>query len=391
MKSLICSFLIVFCIVQSALSQTFFTTTGNWDTAGNWLASNIGDDLSEDVTINANRVALINNGFNYTIGNLTFGNNAGITINSTGILNVGDSGNPRNATAGNAAAITVSGTLIIWGNLIVNNSLSLTVSGTLIVKGNIQMANGASISVTGAVQVDGDFLAGDNTNFTISGGGGVDVNGNVVVGIDSNLTGPPGSFRAHGCTQGGGSNFCSGGVLPIDLLFFRATATLSDVRLIWATASELNSDYFMVEKSEDGLLFKTLSKINAQGNSTVKIDYETWDEKPTIGITYYRLKEVDLDGKETIFKVVLVDFTGLRTTAVYPNPIDNEQDLTLELNFVPEHPLEVSVFDLSGKSIERLIMKGSAVAMPIHLSRGMYIVRVSSPEYSSISKFLVRE
>jgi hypothetical protein len=390
MKSLIACFLIIFCAAQSGFSQAVFTTTGSWDLPMNWLALNIGDDISEDVTINASRVALIDNGFSYTTGNLNFGNSAGLTINTTGSLDVGASGNPKNLTANNNAALTVSGTLIIWGDLIVNNSLSLNVSGTLIIKGNIIMNNLASLSVTGSIQVDQNFAGGDNTNVTISGGGGIDVAGNVTVGIDSNLTGPPGSFTAGGCAQGVNSNFCNGGVLPVDLLFFTARATLSNVKINWATASEINSDYFVIEKSDDGLEYRTLAKVNAQGNSVSRVEYEIFDEKPTIGKAYYRLKEVDLDGKQAVYEVVLVEFTGLRITSVYPNPVSNGQDINLELNFTPKYPLEVSLFDLSGKSLERLQMNNSSASMPIRLSPGMYVVKVSSLEYSSVSKFLVR-
>jgi len=391
MKSLIACFLILFCAAQSGFSQAVFNTTGSWETAGNWQAMNIGDDIAEDITFINNRAALINNGSNYTVGNISFGNSDGLTINTTGILNVGESGTPKNFSAGNGSSITVTGTLIIWGDLIVDNNLSLSVSGTLIIKGNIQMNNGASISVTGSVQVDGDFIAGNNANVTISGGGNINVDGTVTVGMNGNFTGPPGSFTAGGCSEGGGSNFCSGGVLPVDLLFFTAKATLSNVKINWATASEINSDYFVIEKSDDGLEYRTLAKVNAQGNSVSRVEYEIFDEKPTIGKAYYRLKEVDLDGKQAVYEVVLVEFTGLRITSVYPNPIANGQSLFLELNFTPEYPIELSLFDLSGKRIEHQLMKGNSALLSIELSSGMYLVKLSSPEYTSVSKFLVRE
>jgi hypothetical protein len=391
MKSLIFTCLVIFYGANVAFSQATFQTTGSWNTATNWSGSNIGDDISEDVTINNNRAALINNGFNYTIGNLSFGNSSGLTINTTGILNVGASGTPKNLTAGNGASLTVTGTLIIWGNLIVINNLSLNVTGTLIVKGNIEMVNGASISVSGTVDVEGDFIAGNNANVAITGGGSVNVNGDVSLGSNANLTGPDGSFTVGGsCTQGSGS-FCNSDALPVELLFFKALATTSQVKLSWATASELNADYFQIEKSPDGLSYETLLQVSAQGNSTARVDYETYDEKPKIGKSYYRLKEIDIDGKEIIYQVVLVDFTGVRNTSVYPNPLRNGESITLELNFVPEYPLEVSVFDLSGKTIEKQMLTKSSLTLPVQLNTGMYILKVISPEYKSTSKFVVQD
>jgi Secretion system C-terminal sorting domain len=389
MKSLFFGFLAVFCGAYTAFSQATFTTTGSWETAGNWSGSNIGDIITEDVTFNNSRAALINNGSNYTIGNLTLGNSDGLTINTTGTLNVGASGTPKNFTAGNGASLTITGTLIIWGDLIVVNTLSLSVSGTLIVKGNIQMNNGASISVTGSVSVDGDFIAGNNATVSISGGGSVNVNGDVSTGNNANLTGPPGSFTVGGgCTQGSGS-FCNSGTLPVELLFFNATANISNVRLFWATASELNSDYFLVEKSDEGLDYQILLKVTAQGNSTTKVDYETFDEKPKIGRSYYRLKQVDLDGKETVYQVVLVEFSGLRATSVYPSPALSGQEIHLELNFVPEYPLEVSLFDLSGRQMKKFTLNGNSAILPNQFSNGVYFIKLSSPEYKSVTKFIV--
>ncbi len=103
------------------------------------------------------------------------------------------------------------------------------------------------------------------------------------------------------------------------------------------------------------------------------------------------MKEIDVDGREIIYQVVLVDFTGVRNTSVYPNPLRNGENITLELNFVPEYPLEVSVFDLSGKTIEKQMLTKSSLTLPVQLSAGMYLLKVISPEYKSISKFIVQE
>lgn len=391
MKSLSLAWLSFLLTYSAVFGQATFTTTGSWNTASNWSGSNIGDIVTENVTINNNRAALINNGFTYTIGNLTFGNSGGLTINSTGVLNVGDASNSRDLTAGNGASITVTGTLIIWGDLIVINTLSLNVSGTLIVKGNIQMNNGASISVTGSVDVDGDFIGGNNTNVTISGGGGVNVDGSVNVGQNSNLTGPPGSFTAGGCGQGSGSNFCTGGVLPVDLLYFRAQAHLNHVKLSWATASELNSSYFTVEKSTDGITFQELTTISAKGISIDKVLYEVEDEKPWFGKSYYRLKQTDVDGATETFNIVLVEFSGSPSSIVYPSHIGYGENLTLELNFIPQQPLHVAIYDTSGKILSRFVLNNSTITLPVQWQAGVYLVRIASPEYQGINRFLVRE
>lgn len=389
MKTLVALLLVFFCSSQ-VFAQAIFTTTGFWETALNWSGSNIGDDISENVTINNNRAALINNGSVYTIGDLTFGSNTGLTINSTGVLNVGSSGVPKILTAGNTVSVTVAGQLTVWGNLVVLDNLSLNVGGNLIVKGNIQMSNDASISVLGNVEVDGDFTAGNNTNVSIVAGGHIDVAGTVTVGDNSNLLGLPGSFTTSGCAEGSGSTFCTSGALPVDLLYFRAEPQVDHIRLVWETASELNADYFQVEKSTDGLNFNQLNRIAAAGNSNERILYELKDEKPHLGKSYYRLKQADVDGTIRIFSIVLVDFSGLRSSSVYPNPLVNGNDLTLELNFDPQYPLEVVLHDLSGRVVERRLLHERSATWPVKLDAGVYVVGITSPEYKGVNKFLVR-
>lgn len=208
---------------------------------------------------------------------------------------------------------------------------------------------------------------------------------------NSNLIGLPGSFTTGGCTQGTGSTFCTSGALPVELLYFRAEPRVDHIKLVWETASELNADYFQIEKSSDGLIFNELTRLPAAGNSNERIYYEFNDEKPYSGKSYYRLKQADTDGTVVILNVVLVDFTGLRNSMVYPNPMRRGNDLTLELNFDPQYPLEVVLHDLSGRMIERAIMRGSLVTWPVNLNAGIYIVRIASPEYKGVTKFLVSE
>jgi len=387
----LCVLLVVFVSGLRAHAQAVFTTTGNWELFTNWSGSNIGDIITENVTINNNRAALINNASNYTIGDLTFGNNTGLTINTLGILNVGANGTPKILTAGNTVAITVAGQLIVWGDLIVINNLSLNVGGSLIVKGNIQMNNNASISVSGDVEVDGNFIAGNNTLVSIVAGGHVDVDGIVTVGDNSNLLGLPGSFTTGGCTQGSGSTFCTSGALPVELLYFRAEAQVDRINLLWETASEKNADYFLIEKSVDGLTFTEMTRIRATGNSTERVRYKIEDEKPQTGKSYYRLKQADEDGTVVMYGVVLVHFDGLRNSIVYPNPVRTGAELKVELNFNPKYPLEVAVYDLSGRMLDKVILKESSLILPVSLNKGFYVIRITSAEYQGINRFSVSE
>ena len=379
--------------LNSALGQATFTTTGNWNVASNWSGSNIGDDISENVTINANRTAFIPTGFDYTIGNLTIGNNAGVSINSGASLNVGNSSNSRNVTVNNNGTITVAGTFIIWGDLVVDNSLTLNITGTMIVKGNIIMNNNASLSVSGNLTVDGNFTGGNNTNVTITGSGGVAVGGTVNVGNNSNLTGPPGSFTVGGgCSQGGGSNFCTSDALPVRLLFFSGFKEGHAVVLTWATEKEENFDYFIIEKASNDFQFYSIGQIRGAGYDTYsRKDYSFIDERPFAGINYYRLKAVDTDGSHEYFRVISVLNEVRPSVQIYPNPVvDNI--LRFEINFNPASTDKISITDVHGRvrsefQAEQIGLNEYHVAQ---LEPGMYLFHYNSAAFKKTVRVIIR-
>ncbi len=97
-----------------------------------------------------------------------------------------------------------------------------------------------------------------------------------------------------------------GNVLPIELIAFNASAAGSEVHLNWSTASELNNDYFTVERSKDGLSWEEVVRVDGAGNSIHRLDYSSVDKRPYAGLSYYRLKQTDFDGQYSISKVVSV-------------------------------------------------------------------------------------
>jgi hypothetical protein len=95
--------------------------------------------------------------------------------------------------------------------------------------------------------------------------------------------------------------------LPITLLYLKAENIEYYNRIEWSTASETNNDYFLLEKTKDGLDFNTVCMVTGAGNSSYQRFYETNDVFITDGIVYYRLKQVDYDGKETKYDMISVD------------------------------------------------------------------------------------
>jgi len=110
--------------------------------------------------------------------------------------------------------------------------------------------------------------------------------------------------------------------LPVELMYFEAKVTSENVRLKWATATEINNQEFVIERSLNNLGFVAIGKVKGHGTTLQQQQYEFIDLNSVAGTSYYRLKQIDLDGTTTYSKVLAVTRKSTFTTAmrVYPNP-----------------------------------------------------------------------
>ena len=109
--------------------------------------------------------------------------------------------------------------------------------------------------------------------------------------------------------------------LPVHLINFTASNVSNEyVSLNWATAMEVNNDHFDVEKSTSAMNFETLTTVKAVGNSDITQYYSAKDPAPAQGTNYYRLKQVDMDGKFSYSQIRPVNFGRQADPIVYPNP-----------------------------------------------------------------------
>jgi hypothetical protein len=139
--------------------------------------------------------------------------------------------------------------------------------------------------------------------------------------------------------------------LPVKLTSFTAdVVNNSSVQLKWSTASEINNDFFTLERSKDGVDYSDLSRITGAGNSTMPRFYSFSDEDPYSGISYYRLRQTDYDGTSEAFNPLTVHFkSSLKdfTACVYPNPFRDE--FTVEFYSEVQGELTVELLGLRTK------------------------------------------
>ncbi len=117
--------------------------------------------------------------------------------------------------------------------------------------------------------------------------------------------------------------------LPISLLYFSATKVNEKIQMLWATASETNNNYFTVERSKDGQDFNEVVNVDGVGNSNSIINYSAIDKEPYNGISYYRLKQTDFDGKFSYSNMVPVNFKQDSKVLFSPNPTNEIINITL--------------------------------------------------------------
>jgi hypothetical protein len=171
--------------------------------------------------------------------------------------------------------------------------------------------------------------------------------------------------------------------LPIELIDFTAKLNGKKVDITWSTETEINNDYYVVEKSIDGIHFETLSKVDAAGNSVSVRDYINIDPNPFEGLSYYRLKQVDFNGSFTYSTIVYINYNVVNNIiSIFPNPTDGK--LTLNIIGLENKEILITITDMTGKECYReVIIKDEnnqliALDLKHQLAAGSYIIQVNS-------------
>jgi hypothetical protein len=129
-----------------------------------------------------------------------------------------------------------------------------------------------------------------------------------------------------------GIGSAAGNPLPVKLVYFKASLNNKYVDLSWTTASEINNDFFTVERSSDAMHFEEILKKQGAGNSTSTLYYTATDLNPITGYSYYRLKQTDYDGHFSYSKIETVDNKNkeeaeLKITQISPIPFQDHFQL----------------------------------------------------------------
>ena len=181
--------------------------------------------------------------------------------------------------------------------------------------------------------------------------------------------------------------------LPVELLTFTATASSNNVDINWSTASESNNHFYTVERSKDLKTFETVSRIEGAGNANHTIYYNTKDENPYQGVSYYRLVQNDFDGKQTLYGPLAVNFMGSTELSIYPNPFENQLILGTS-EFVNGEQIDIRLFDPIGRIVFQKSITTSDVNESLNEipngSSGIYTLQINQGDIQ-LSKKIIRK
>ncbi|MFN0035637.1 MAG: T9SS type A sorting domain-containing protein [Saprospiraceae bacterium] len=221
--------------------------------------------------------------------------------------------------------------------------------------------------------------------------GTIDLSGPSFQGLTSSIT-----FRFYGweSTSAAGTfsindfTFNGSVALPIELISFREKVENNFVHLFWATATERNNSHFSIERSTNGRNFSEIGQVKGAGDSFEPREYSYTDERPLQGKNYYRLRQVDFDGKYSYSRVVTATFGKASHITLAPMPASENVRILLA------EPAQADglwqVFDMSGRLMMAGEMLAEATEQNLNISalpEGAYVLRLAMGQEVSVAQF----
>lgn len=415
-----------------SMSTTYYTlSSGNW-TNGSSVWSTDGTTpcyCSPGTSVDGDTI-IINHDINQNLS-LTVSNNSLITVNMGASLStvsftttINDSkldayGNIsfKKLTIGTASFVNlhynvtlyIETRLVVYGYLGMDHSYVYVNNGNILIHptGYLDMQDGSNIFFeqgnfnnhgttyvcsTCCIQVKGNFK-NESDGITLGTGsiqsmvGNMQNDGNWGNGIFWCSYGTPqGMPTQEDCV--GSNAVCAGNVLPVELASFTGSSKPGYNEVQWITLSEINCDYFVLERSLDGKSWETVTTVNGAGTTQEEHSYEIQDIVKSPKTYYYRLWQFDFDKAMRGSGVISVESMRLHSAVVFPNPTDG--DFTLMLGEL--HPGTVmKIFDMRGNEIyKEENIDSEKVDIEAQLQSGVYQILIDRDGETESIKFVVK-
>lgn len=328
MKKILLTSSLLFFVIITSISASYYTKgTGDWETNAIW-----GTNTTTGAGVMWSTLTLVAGDKIYIDDN--------ITLNT--ILSIG-----------------VDVTIYLNSNLTVDGQLTLTTNSTIVFQSSSAKVIGTPPGNSDKIKIGPGNTVWTTSNGTITGPGTLDKNS-------------------------------TNGVLPIELLYFKAKIQEDNVILTWASATEMNFNYFEVERSSNGKDFTSIGKVIGNGTSKVRHDYALQDVNPLIGKNYYRLKSVDFDLYTEYFPLIMVDFYMKKIFHIAPNPSDGTS-FGIAINFIPDENSSIIIYNNLSKILDVFTPSKDLqkFTFSTDLHSGVYFAKFISNDFVKVERFIV--
>jgi len=204
---------------------------------------------------------------------------------------------------------------------------------------------------------------------------------------------PPGSIWTY--TGGDCDNNnppCLNTTLPIELVSFTATKSLNGIILVWKSTSEINNEGFEIQISYNGIDWDELGFIKGHGSINVVSEYEfsVGSNNLNYGANYFRLKQIDLDGKSSYSNIITkIWTTNSEEIELAPNPVHGKLSITLAHNHIDGGAISYHIIDLLGNKVKNGFLNYSTQTLDVsNLEKGSYFFVVKSQGRIGTSMFI---
>ena len=180
-------------------------------------------------------------------------------------------------------------------------------------------------------------------------------------------------------------------ILPVSLTSFTAQNLINEsIQLNWGGFHEINSSYYTIQHSTDGISYSDIGTVKALGCGANS--YKFIDNNPANGTNYYRLQSVDKDGSSSCSKIVTLTITNYQLPiTVSPNPAKDFATISFSKSIDKG---TIAVYDITGKQVISQLLSGNANAYKLNtqtLKSGVYVVKVKSGAESYTEKLLIHK
>ena len=183
---------------------------------------------------------------------------------------------------------------------------------------------------------------------------------------------------------------CPNAPLPVELTDFQVKKDGENSFIYWETSSEFNNNGFEIQKSQDGLRWQKLYWVEGQGTTNTPQYYSFIDTEPYQGLNYYRLRQIDFDGSESLSTIRVVNFEAkLEKAFIFPNPVHTQ--LTVNLPEKVDGKISFEIRDASGKVLffEEIALNDTVFKINTNnLVSGIYYLNIQSESFDGSYPFV---